>query len=420
MEEAFILGVMLGGALAGGAAFLLLRRWRADHRAAIHALESALGRSQIDRAASAREGEAAEALVEGLPTPLYLIDRDALVLRDNAAAIAIAGKEMRGRSLSAGFRQPELSRAVARAIESQSSQEMTLEISVPLERSFLVKIEPLPGAAEPARAGLVADTPAALIMMLDITPIMQTEKFRADFVANVSHELRTPLSSLIGFIETLRGPARDDPAAQERFLAIMQEQADRMFRLISDLLSLSRIEMEEHSAPRGQVDALAVARRVAETLSQKADSLGMTIRIEPFEDPPPVLGDEDQLTQVFQNLIENALKYGGRGTEVLVSGAVAEDVFWISVCDFGSGIPREHLPRLTERFYRVDAARSRELGGTGLGLAIVKHIVNRHRGRLAITSEEGEGSTFRVGLPLGPAPVARASAPDAAKAVQTA
>ena len=223
---------------------------------------------------------------------------------------------------------------------------------------------------------------------------------RADFVANVSHELRTPLTSLIGFIETLRGPAKDDVAAQERFLGIMQEQADRMYRLIADLLSLSRIEMEEHSVPRGRVDLPLLAQKVSDGLSFKARDRNMQVVIEAPANLPPVAGDEDQLTQVLQNLIDNALKYGEPDTEVQVRAVANGETVELSIRDHGQGIPREHLPRLTERFYRVDAARSREMGGTGLGLAIVKHIVNRHRGKLTITSKPSYGSTFTISFPV--------------------
>jgi two-component system phosphate regulon sensor histidine kinase PhoR len=213
---------------------------------------------------------------------------------------------------------------------------------------------------------------------------------RADFIANASHELRTPLSTLIGFLETLAGPAREDTEARARFLPIMLEQARRMARLVSDLLSLSRIELHEHTPPTGRVDLTAILHGVADALEIKAKNRGMAIRIE-ADRLPPVLGDADELAQVFQNLIDNAVKYGSRNSEVRVMAGPAE-------VDRGEGIPREHLPRLTERFYRVDSARSRELGGTGLGLAIVKHIVNRHRGHLEIESAPGEGSRFTVYL----------------------
>jgi two-component system phosphate regulon sensor histidine kinase PhoR len=244
---------------------------------------------------------------------------------------------------------------------------------------------------------------------------------RADFVANVSHELRTPLSALLGFTETLRGPARDDAVARDRFLGIMHEQAQRMTRLVRDLLSLSRIEESEHTPPTERVELGRVLGSVVDTALFQAKAKGVTIEVEITAGLPPLIGDADQLAQVFQNLIDNAVKYGKPNGKVRVNARAADTapprvaaasgagraaelpvVGWISVAigDDGDGIPREHLPRLTERFYRVDAARSRQLGGTGLGLAIVKHILNRHRGALAIDSEPGRGSVFSVWLPV--------------------
>ena len=241
-----------------------------------------------------------------------------------------------------------------------------------------------------------------LVDLQDVTALIRSEQMRVDFVANVSHELRTPLTSLTGFIETLRGPAKDDADAREKFLAIMQEQSERMFRLINDLLSLSRIELDEHSRPTDPVDLGEVLDGVRSMLAMKAEAKEMDLTLTlPEEVPPIVRGDADQLTQVFLNLVDNAIKYGGKGTEVAVRVRARDSRrLAIDVQDHGAGIPAEHIPRLTERFYRVDAARSRALGGTGLGLAIVKHIVNRHRGRLSISSREGEGSCFTVILPL--------------------
>ncbi|MEX2407862.1 MAG: ATP-binding protein, partial [Rhodovibrionaceae bacterium] len=222
------------------------------------------------------------------------------------------------------------------------------------------------------------------------------------------HELRTPLSSLLGFIETLRGPAAEDAEAQQRFLGIMEEQATRMSRLVEDLLSLSHIEMQEHSPPKGETDLGEVLRAVCEGLNIKARAKEMTLRLD-IEGSPRVIGQKDELAQVFQNLIDNALKYGREGTEVTVTARAGGEAARlpgpsavVAVRDRGEGISREHLPRLTERFYRVDTARSRKLGGTGLGLAIVKHIVNRHRGQLMIDSQPGSGSTFTVHLPAPP------------------
>jgi len=248
----------------------------------------------------------------------------------------------------------------------------------------------------------IADGGRAILVLSDRTRERAVERMRADFVANVSHELRTPLASLIGFIDTLRGPAADDPPAQQRFLGIMGEQAARMNRLIDDLLSLSRIKLIEHQAPSGTVELRELLRRLVAGFEPRLRERSVTLDLHIPHDLPPVTGDADQLTQVVQNLLDNALKYGRAGGTVHLSLAVAARIrpgLLLTVSDEGAGIPREHLPRLTERFYRVDPSRSRAAGGTGLGLAIVKHIVNRHRGQFSIESEEGVGTTVSVWLP---------------------
>jgi two-component system phosphate regulon sensor histidine kinase PhoR len=253
-----------------------------------------------------------------------------------------------------------------------------------------------------------------MLTLHDLTDLKRIERMRADFVANASHELRTPLAAVAGFIETLRGPARDDEEARDRFLAIMAEQAQRMSRLIADLLSLSRIELNEHTPPSERVDLGRLLITAAEVLRPLAQGRGMEIVLTIAPDLAAIVGQPDELAQLFQNLLDNALKYGREGTAVeVVAGGIgpadlplsagsalkAGPAVRVSVRDQGDGIAREHLPRLTERFYRADAARSRRMGGTGLGLAIVKHIVNRHRGLLTIDSVVGQGSTFTVWLP---------------------
>jgi two-component system, OmpR family, phosphate regulon sensor histidine kinase PhoR len=254
-----------------------------------------------------------------------------------------------------------------------------------------------------ARVGEPAlDGAAAILTLHDVTALKRSEQMRADFIANAGHELKTPLATLIGFIETLLGPARDDVAARERFLGIMREQAQRMARLVDDLLSLSRIELNEHVAPTDRVALAPVIDEVARGLELRAAERGIRIIRALPADLPEVQGDRDELAQIFQNLLDNAVKYGRPHSEIEVSGGTgsetAVELVRVAVADQGEGIPSEQLPRLTERFYRVDTARSRELGGTGLGLAIVKHILNRHRGRLDIASTVGRGSTFTVWL----------------------
>jgi two-component system, OmpR family, phosphate regulon sensor histidine kinase PhoR len=266
---------------------------------------------------------------------------------------------------------------------------------VPVEYWFEVYIAPL---------HLAGYEPAALATLRDMTEAHRVERMRVDFVANASHELRTPLASLLGFVETLQGPAKDDAAAREKFLAIMREQAQRMARLVDDLLSLSRIEQHLHLRPDTLVDLAMLVAHIVDTLSPMAEESGLTLSVELAQNVI-VPGDRDELARVIENLIENAIKYGRKdeGAEagaIEVSLALAQGDAVLTVTDHGPGIAPEHLPRLTERFYRVDAGKSRAKGGTGLGLAIVKHIVLRHRGRLVIDSTLGKGATFRIFLPL--------------------
>jgi two-component system phosphate regulon sensor histidine kinase PhoR len=241
------------------------------------------------------------------------------------------------------------------------------------------------------------------LLLHDLTAIRRSEQMRADFVANASHELRTPLAAVSGFIDTLRGHARNDEAARDQFLDIMSVEAARMRRLIDDLLSLTRIELNEHVPPQGRIALENVVRQAAAALAPLAEADHITVTIRSGGELPPVAGDRDELVQLFQNLIHNAIKYGKEGGYVWVTlgqtGSGDESQVFASVRDDGDGIPPSAIPRLTERFYRVDVKRSREKGGTGLGLAIVKHIVSRHHGRLAIESPPGEGATFTVFLP---------------------
>ena len=354
------------------------------------------------RARLAGERAELERALDALPEPLLLLDGDRRVVRANRAAISLLGGEVTGRHISASLRNPALIEAVEQTIEGGGGRDIEFTLQAPVERTFAARVEPLP---EPRESGA-----AVLLALVDFTAVRRTDQMRADFVANASHEIRTPLATLMGFIETLQGSARDDAAARERFLTIMDQHGKRMARLVEDLLSLSRIEMNEHTPPTEAVPLPSLLANVRNTLSWRAEQRGVSIAIEAEEGLPPVIGDGDELTQVFLNLVDNAIKYGDAEGTVSVQVrrvAEAEAAGWIagkdgavliSVADRGAGIPREQLPRLTERFYRVDKARSRELGGTGLGLAIVKHIVNRHRGALAIDSTPGEGSTFTVYL----------------------
>ena len=245
---------------------------------------------------------------------------------------------------------------------------------------------------------------ATLLTLRDLTELRRVERMRVDFIANASHELRTPLASLLGFVETLQGSARDDAKARERFLEIMREQGRRMARLIEDLLSLSRIEQTQHVRPEAIVDLALTARTVVDLLTPMARDLGVQIRMNAAQ-PVLVVGDNDELVRVAENLIENAIKYGVRADAesartVDVEVAMTEKDGSLSVRDYGYGIAPEHLPRLTERFYRIDVSQSRAKNGTGLGLAIVKHILTRHRGKLTISSRLDQGSCFVATVPL--------------------
>ena len=369
-----------------------------------------------DRAQLASERAELERALDALPEPLLLLDAERKIVRANRAAESLLDGKVIGRHIAASLRNPQLIEAVEQTLEGAGGRDIEFTLQAPVERTFSARVEPLP---EPREGGA-----AVLLALVDFTAVRRTDQMRADFVANASHEIRTPLATLMGFIETLQGSARDDPAARERFLAIMDQHSKRMARLVEDLLSLSRIEMNEHTPPTEAVPLPSLLANVRNTLAWQAEKRGVTVAIDAEDGLPPVIGDGDELTQMFLNLVDNAIKYGDAEGTVSVEArrvAEAEAAGWmaskdgavaVSVIDRSAGIPREHLPRLTERFYRVDKARSRELGGTGLGLAIVKHIVNRHRGALAIDSTPGEGSTFIVYLQ--PAPVAEdAVAPSA-------
>jgi two-component system phosphate regulon sensor histidine kinase PhoR len=389
--------MILAAAILIGVSFAVRRRLALED-VAMRRLKRLTEEAQAQLDALSYKAAVADKIVASLPHPIFFLDKERLVVRANAVAHALIDTDLTGRDIADGLRDPALLSAIDRAIEFGEPQTVDLRLPVPVETEFIVRVQPV----EPPRGTPMGrDAPVVLIDMQDVTALRRLEQMRVDFVANVSHELRTPLTSLTGFIETLRGPAKDDPDAREKFLSIMQEQSGRMFRLINDLLSLSRIELEEHSRPREEIRLDDLLRRLVQFLSQKAEAVGIEIRLDMPDDLPTLRGDEDQLFQVFQNLLDNALKYGAKGETVELSVERRDHRrLVVSITDHGAGIAPEHFPRLTERFYRVDAARSRELGGTGLGLAIVKHILNRHRGRLNVTSEVGRGSTFSVTLPI--------------------
>ncbi len=336
------------------------------------------------------------ALLEAYPEPSLLISPAGIVLCSNAAAEAMLGRARAGTPLSLTLRAPEVIEAVREAGISGVSRLVAFNLRVPVERAFEAHVLPVrfDGNETSGAPELV------LLVFRDQTQAMRVDQMRADFVANASHELRTPLASVSGFIDTLRGPARDDPAMREKFLNIMSEQARRMSRLIDDLLSLSRVEMNVHRLPETAVDLAPLTAHVRDSLSPLARDRNVEIVLETPSSPVIVRGERDELIRLIENLVENALKYGAGGKRVEVKLRVEGGDAILSVRDFGPGIAPEHLPRLTERFYRVDVAHSREQGGTGLGLAIVKHIAARHRARLSIESEIGKGAVFSVRFPL--------------------
>jgi two-component system phosphate regulon sensor histidine kinase PhoR len=380
------------GVLAGAA--VLVSAWYFGRRS-----RAGGGFAQIAQAPALRGDDSVTEVVAALPDPTILLDGDGRVVTMNASASAIAPALRRGEPASLALRIPEVIDAIRRASLGRRPERIEFAERAPPERWFEAFVTPL----QTDRA--VEARPRLLLTLHDLTPIRRVEEMRVDFVANASHELRTPLAALSGFIETLKGPARNDTAARERFLDIMEAQAKRMARLIDDLLSLSRIELAAHVRPDTPVDLLPIVRQVIDALQMLARDRGVTVTVAAPKEPLIVSGNRDELTRVFENLVENALKYGasGKRVEIAISRAFTvsggEEAV-AAVRDYGPGISAEHLPRLTERFYRVDIAESREQGGTGLGLALVKHIMNRHRGRLSIESRPGEGATFTVRLPI--------------------
>ena len=336
--------------------------------------------------------------VDAVPLPAVLIRRDERIEAANGEARSLLGDAIAGRHFITALRQPQLLDTIeaslrdrqprrTRYLTNDGRQDTTFDVSV--------------------RAVSLGQDAGVLVVFQDVTQLEQAGQMRRDFVANVSHELRTPLTAMMGFIETLRGPARDDAPARDRFLGIMTGEAERMNRLVGDLLSLSRVESDERVRPTDKVDLRYVLQSTMRNLNPLAVEANVTLVATMGDDPLPLMGDTDQLLQVFTNLIENGIKYGGVGKDVEISvettlrdPSLRGPAVRVTIRDHGPGIDPVHLPRLTERFYRADSHRSRALGGTGLGLAIVKHILNRHRGRLKITSDLGDGARFTVILPM--------------------
>jgi two-component system phosphate regulon sensor histidine kinase PhoR len=336
-------------------------------------------------------------LAAAIPDPAIVLDRASVVLHHNAAAGAIFERLTPGLPLEHVNRDPELIAAVTGALETGEKRSVMLLSRGRLGRRFIATVSPL-------RTGATQPTIAALITIHDESEQQRLLEMRTDFIANASHELRTPLASVRGFIETLQGPARHDEAARNRFLSIMAEQAERMTRLIDDLLLLSRVEEKANLKPTGQVRLNELLNDVVRSMTPAANERGITMTVEPETSSLLAKGERDELFQVFHNLIENAVKYGKEGGSVKVlmienDRHPGKKRVTVTVSDDGPGITPEHLPRLTERFYRVNTELSRRVGGTGLGLAITKHILNRHQGELSVDSIVGQGTTFKVVLP---------------------
>jgi two-component system phosphate regulon sensor histidine kinase PhoR len=341
----------------------------------------------------------AQDLIAAFPLPSMIVGDAQLVVALNDSAKKMLGVPVLGRHFTTVLRHPKLVTAVEQGLIDRAPHSVSYQaVENDNDVFFYVHVQ------------VIGESDLLLISFENVSGVAQAEDMRRDFIANVSHELRTPLTAVMGFIETLRGPARDDAKARDRFLGIMEDEAGRMNRLVGGLLSLSRVQADERVRPTAQIDLRTVVQTTLLNLEPLVLNHNVTILAGLGNEALYVTGDTDQLMQVFTNLFENAVKYGGAAQSVSVTarksahdpvlrGAAIE----IVIADQGPGIDPIHLPRLTERFYRADSHRSRELGGTGLGLAIVKHILNRHRGRLKITSQLGQGSQFTVILPLATA-----------------
>jgi two-component system phosphate regulon sensor histidine kinase PhoR len=343
--------------------------------------------------------DAVFAFADALADPCLVLDRRNVLLHANAAGLAQFPALGNSNPITLSLRNPQLVQAIDRATRTATVQTVELHETIPSETWDKVVVSPL---RRPGRDWIEDDERQLVVTFQSLTELKRVDALRSDFIANASHELRTPLASLLGFIDTLLGPAANDAAAREKFLGIMRGQADRMSRLIDDLLSLSRIEMHQHVRPTGNIDLAGLLREVRDGLSMQAQAAEVEVRLEVPEGAATTIGDRGQLYEVFENLLENAIKYGAPGKFVEVTLAPADRAGFqhlVTVVDHGPGVEPEHVPRLTERFYRIDADASRRKKGTGLGLAIVKHTVQRHRGQLTIRSRPGEGMRVDILLP---------------------
>lgn len=334
-------------------------------------------------------------ILNGLTLPVFVVDPEGKISFLNKAAMSRYSDAKMGQAFDSVISSKKCLKALQAVLNGAPNATANVILQEVVPTTFRVSLSRLDSAREP--------NPSCVLSFEDVSHIQEAEQMRHDFVANVSHELRSPLTALSGFVETLQGPAVDDSVARERFLGMMANEAERMARLIDDLLSLSKLQAGERVAPTNKVQIPQVIDHVSASLSGLAERKNIQVQSTITSDTPEVVGESDELTQVFQNLIENAIKYSAPDTTIVVSvepDFTTDNHLCVAVHDTGEGIDPTHIPRLTERFYRVDKGRSRAQGGTGLGLAIVKHILIRHRGWLKITSEVGKGSVFAVNLPI--------------------
>jgi len=412
----YVLIVVLIAMLTG--CWLLLQRRNTELRVLQNRQPDADWKAEHARLLTRLELE--QTMMDSLDDPLLLLDNERHVIRANRSAFDLLGAKLLNQDITILLRDKLLRDAIDSVLKGGEPDEIEYTWNGPVVRTYEVSVTPFrrfwdgPFGSRRDQADEShiddSDWPAVMLLMTEITTIKRAEESRIDFIANISHELRTPLASLLGFIETIRGPAKDDGEAIDRFLGIMQDQAMRMSRLVSDLLSLSRVELQEHQMPTVRVNLIRLLGNLWASMELRAAEKGINISVEAPRELPEIYGDVDQLIQAFTNLVENAIKYGPENSDIIITAGVqhdgaspggeAREVVAIAVADQGEGIPKESLEKLTERFYRADAAKARRIPGTGLGLAIVKHIVNRHRGRMTITSEPGRGTTFTVVLPV--------------------
>ncbi|MHA6692416.1 sensor histidine kinase [Devosia sp. A449] len=354
---------------------------------------------ELGRPVEASADDAVFAFADALADPCLVLDRRGAAVHANVAALRQYPSVANGKPITLSLRNPDLVQAIDLALRNGETRTIELHETVPSETWDKVVVSPL---QRPGQDWLGDEARQLVVTFQSLTELKRVDAMRSDFIANASHELRTPLASLLGFIDTLLGPAAKDTAAREKFLGIMRGQAERMSKLIDDLLSLSRIEMHQHVRPTASIELAGLLREVRDGLMMQAKAANIEIRMTLFEGPSTTTGDRGQLYEVFENLLDNAIKYGAGGKFVEVNLAPAGRAGFqhlVTVIDHGPGVEIDQVPRLTERFYRIDADASRRKKGTGLGLAIVKHIVHRHRGQMSIKSSPGEGMRVDVLLP---------------------